>query len=287
MVALHHRAELQARWHYRRSGVDRDGPPYYPSTPERRQAAATNAIFHTHGAPAGRPNADLNYDALVIATGAVPRPLPGVTPRPGLHQLRTVDDAQAIRSDIRQRGELVVVGAGFMGCEVAASTRELGASVTLVEAVATPLERALGPVVGREVSSIHAAHGVDERYGTKVSAVLGDNMVEGVELDTGARVDTRVILAALGVTPATSWLKGSGLEVDDGVICDGRGRTSAEGVFAVGDVARWAPPRGRPAGRHEHWTTAGDQARTVAGAIVDPKAETPAGARAVLLERSV
>jgi NADPH-dependent 2,4-dienoyl-CoA reductase/sulfur reductase-like enzyme len=218
----------------------------------------------------------LSYDSLVLACGAVPRQLPRTPPRPGLHLLRTVDDAHRLAREIRDHRRLVVVGGGFIGCEVAATARGLGADVVLVEALAAPLLQAAGPEVGAEVLRLHREAGVRVLCDTLVTAVVGDERVEGVRLSSGEHLPARSVVVGLGVTPATDWLAGSGLVIDDGVRCDASGRTSIPGVYAVGDVAHWAPPRPDLEGRHEHWTSAVDQARVVARNLVAPWAEPAA-----------
>jgi 3-phenylpropionate/trans-cinnamate dioxygenase ferredoxin reductase component len=215
----------------------------------------------------------LTYDSLVLACGAIPRQLPRTPPRPGLHLLRTVNDAHRLAREIRDHRHLVVVGGGFIGCEVAATARSMGAEVVLVEALAAPLLQAAGPEVGAEVLRLHQEAGVRVVCDTLVTAVVGDEQVQGVVLSSGEHLPARSVVVGLGVTPATDWLAGSGLEIDDGVRCDAAGRTSLPGVYAVGDVAHWAPPRPELAGRHEHWTSAVDQARVVARNILDPSAE--------------
>ena len=203
----------------------------------------------------------LPYDVLVLAPGAVPRPLPGPS-LPGVHLLRTWDDAQALRADLLAHGELVVVGGGFIGCEVAASARELGASVTLVELLSGPLVRVLGPRLAQEMAARHEARGVVLRCGVGVAGVRGEARVEALELTDGTVLPARVVVVGLGVVPATDWLRGAvDLLSDGGIACDTAGLTSRPDVFALGDAASWG---GR---RLEHWTSAVDQAATVARAL--------------------
>ncbi|HWD25259.1 MAG TPA: FAD-dependent oxidoreductase [Acidimicrobiales bacterium] len=212
--------------------------------------------------------ADEPYDVLVIATGAVPRVLPGTAPRAGLHVLRTVDDARELAADIRRSGELLILGAGFIGCEVAATAQGIGTRVTLIEALPAPLIRVAGEDVSNEVVAMHRAHGVELRAGTRVERLTGEDRVTGVMLSTGEELPGTSILVALGVKPDVDWLSGSNLEIGDGIMCDAVGRTSAPEVFALGDVAFWEPLRPGLAGRHEHWTTAADQAVVVAQNIL-------------------
>ena len=192
----------------------------------------------------------LAYDDLVIATGAHPRELPGVTGA-GVHPLRTVDDALRLRAAMRAAGRLVVVGAGFIGCEVAASARATDLAVTVVDVLSAPLVRVLGDEVATEVTKMHVDAGVDLR--------MGSTLAEHPDL-----ADASATLVAIGVTPTVGWLDGSGIDLDDGVSCDASGRTSVPRVWAMGDVAAWLDPASGRRRRFEHWTSAGDQAVVVA-----------------------
>ncbi|MEV0288918.1 FAD-dependent oxidoreductase [Kribbella sp. NPDC050820] len=180
----------------------------------------------------------LSFDGLVIATGVVPRRLPAGHDLAGVHVLRTVGDALALRTQLHPGRRLVVIGAGFLGCEVAAAARKLGMQVCIVDPLPVPMVRQLGEDVGRHVASLHRDHGVDIHCGVAVRRLLGDCKVTGVELATGAVLDADLVLVAIGSTPATDWLTGSGLTLNDGVVCDATCR-AAPGVYAAGDVARW------------------------------------------------
>jgi 3-phenylpropionate/trans-cinnamate dioxygenase ferredoxin reductase component len=192
----------------------------------------------------------LSYDALVVATGAEPRRLADVS-GPGVHLLRTFDDAIRLRAAMRSAGRLVVIGAGFIGCEVAASARATGIEVTLVDVLSAPLVRVLGEQVAAEVTRMHKDAGVDLR----MQSTLPDHP---------DLVDAPATLVAIGVAPTTGWLEGSGIAVDDGVRCDASGQTNAPRVWAMGDVATWRDAVTGRSRRSEHWTTAGDQAVVVA-----------------------
>jgi NADPH-dependent 2,4-dienoyl-CoA reductase/sulfur reductase-like enzyme len=207
----------------------------------------------------------IGYDDLVIATGAQPRTLPGVWLR-GVHTLRTLDDCDALRAALTEHARVVVVGAGFIGLEVAASARARGAQVTVVDVLTAPLARVLDVEVGEAVGRLHAEHGVDIRCGVGVAEVSGDTTVEQVVLSDGSRLPADVVVVGIGVVPTTGWLDGSGLTVDDGVVCDGSLRAAA-GVWAVGDVCRWQSARLGRTVRLEHWTNAGEQPDHVARGI--------------------
>lgn len=197
---------------------------------------------------------------VVIATGATPRTLAGIPALAGIHQLRTLDDALAIRAELDAGArKVVVVGAGFIGAEVAATCRARGAEVTVLEALPSPMVRGLGPVLGDVLADLHRDHGVDLRTGTGVDGVDGVDRVERVRLADGATVDADVVVVGIGVMPATDWLAGSGLDLDNGVVCD-ETLLAAPGVVAAGDVCRWPNPLfGSELMRLEHWTNAAEQ----------------------------
>jgi len=199
------------------------------------------------------------FDGLVVSTGAVPRQLSGQPDLPGVFTLRTLDDALAIRELLGARPHVVVVGAGFIGAEVAATCRQRGVGVTLVEALSQPMVRGLGPELGAVIAGVHRDHGVDLRLGTGVEAIEGVQRVERVRLTDGTSVAADVVVVGVGVAPATDWLEGSGLRLDNGVVCDAT-CLAAPGVVAAGDVARWPNPLfdGEPM-RLEHWTNATEQ----------------------------
>jgi 3-phenylpropionate/trans-cinnamate dioxygenase ferredoxin reductase subunit len=206
---------------------------------------------------------------VVVATGASPRTLPGTDGLAGVHTLRTLDDALALRAELLDGlPRVVVIGAGFIGAEVASTAHRLGLHVTLVEAAEVPLERQLGREMGLVCSSLHTDHGVDLLCGTGVAELLGRDRVTGVRLADGRVLPADVVVAGVGVRPNTDWLAGSGVLVDDGVVCDTGCATSVPGVVAVGDVARSPHPfTGRHA-RIEHWSNATEQARTAARTLL-------------------
>ncbi|POX48519.1 FAD-dependent oxidoreductase [Streptomyces sp. Ru71] len=211
----------------------------------------------------------LRTDGVVVATGASPRMLPGMDGLAGVHTLRTLDDARALRAELLDGlPRVVVIGAGFIGAEVASTARGLGLEVTVVEALDIPLERQLGRAMGRVCSSLHTDHGVRLLAGTGVAGLTGDGRVAGVRLTDGRELPADIVVVGVGVRPATDWLAGSGVQVDDGVVCDAGCATSVPGVVAVGDVARCPNPFTGRYARIEHWSNATEQAATAARTLL-------------------
>lgn len=205
----------------------------------------------------------VHYDRLLIATGSEPRrlPLPGAD-LPGVSTLRTLADATTLGNELRARAaaseRVVIIGAGFIGLELASVARTLGCEVTVFEALAVPLERAIGPRLGAIFAAIHRAHGVDLRLGASVAAFHGRERVEAVQTSAGERIPCALVVVGVGVRPADDWLRGAaGLRLEDGVWVDEFCATTAPGVYAAGDIARWpyqAPYTGAPAWvRLEHF----------------------------------
>ncbi|WP_322859834.1 FAD-dependent oxidoreductase [Mycobacterium europaeum] len=213
----------------------------------------------------------LAFDGVVIASGAEPRQWPGQAPE-GVFLLRTVEDCLKIRERLGSRPRVVVVGGGFIGSEVAATCRLLGLDVVLVEKASGPLVQALGAELAPCWAKLHREHGVDLRVGVGVDGFVGNGHVEAVRLTDGSQVPADVVIVGLGVTPATGWLEGSGLRLDDGVVCDAKG--VAEGndgdgiVVAAGDVARWWHPLYERHLRTEHWDDAGRQGAAAARTLL-------------------
>jgi NADPH-dependent 2,4-dienoyl-CoA reductase/sulfur reductase-like enzyme len=208
------------------------------------------------------------FGTAVIATGSLPRRLPAIDGWPGVHVLRTLDDAVAVRAALAVGARVAVVGGGFIGAEVAWSARALGLDVAIVDPVPALMARGLGPALGKVLAVRHANHGVTLRLGRSVARAEGAGRVERLVLDDGSSMDADVVVVGIGVDPAVGWLAGSGLPVDGGLCCDACLRVSGtHSVYAVGDVARW--PSARHAGpvRLEHWTNAGETALAVAAAI--------------------
>ena len=209
----------------------------------------------------------LHYDELVIATGLVPKTIPSFPDLEGIRVLRSFDESMAIRKQAGSARHAVIVGAGFIGCEVAASLRGLGVDVVLVEPQPSPLASVLGEQIGSLVARLHRAEGVDVRCGVGVAEVRGTDQVEKVVLSDGTELDADLVVVGIGSRPATEWLEGSGIELDNGVVCDHVGRTSAPHVWALGDVASWRNTVGHQV-RVEHWSNVADQARVLVPSMI-------------------
>lgn len=220
---------------------------------------------------------DLAYDALVVATGATPRVLPGALLR-GVVTLRTRDDALALRAALDAGVPVAVVGAGFVGLEVASAVRSRGAEVTVLEASPHPLARTVGAEAADLLLALTRDSGVDLRTGVTVAGFDEvDGEVSGVRLGDGSRVPARLVVVGIGAAPAVDWLVGSGLALDDGVVVDAT-LAAVDGVWAAGDVARVRGPGDDTGRRVEHWTNAHEQgllagANAVAGLRGEPARE--------------
>ncbi|MEW2401849.1 FAD-dependent oxidoreductase [Streptomyces sp. NPDC046862] len=216
------------------------------------------------------------YDALIVATGVRPRRLPGCEGVSGVHVLRTVEDALALKEALRPDRRLVIVGGGFIGAEVAATARALGVTVTLLEAGTVPMGLAIGEEAGRFLTRIHLAHGVDVRTDTSVHEIQSsaDGRVTGVLLSDGSVLAADGVLVAVGSLPNTEWLAGSGLLLQDGLLCD-EYSAAAPDVYGVGDVARWHNPLFGTPMRIEHRTNAAEQALAVARNLLTPDQRRP------------
>jgi 3-phenylpropionate/trans-cinnamate dioxygenase ferredoxin reductase subunit len=206
---------------------------------------------------------DIAFDTLVLATGAEPRRLavPGGE-LAGVHLLRTADDSLRLRDAIRSATRVAVVGAGWIGSEVAASARQMGADVVLIDPSPVPLRRVLGDEVGAVFRDLHAEHGVTMRLATGVTAIEGSGRVEAVVLDDGRVEPADVVVTGVGVTPRVSLAEAAALEIDNGIVVDEHLETRVPGVFAAGDVANaWHPHYQRHL-RVEHWANALNQGVT-------------------------
>jgi NADPH-dependent 2,4-dienoyl-CoA reductase/sulfur reductase-like enzyme len=222
----------------------------------------------------------VHFDCLIVATGSVPRRLPVHPDLEGVYTLRTLDDALALRAELEHGPRVVVIGAGFIGAEVAATCRSRGLDVTILEGLPHPMVRGLGPALGDVIAAVHRDHGVDLRTNAHVKGMDGTGRVERVRLADGGTIAADLVVVGVGVVPATRWLEGSGLTLHDGVVCDATG-VAAPGVVAAGDVARWPNVLfdGRMM-RLEHWTNASEQGvhaanRLLAGEHGEPFAPVP------------
>lgn len=196
----------------------------------------------------------VSTDGVVIATGASARKLPGSTGMAGVHTLRTLDDARALRADLAGGPRrVVVIGGGFIGAETASSCATLGHDVTVVEAAPLPLVPQLGPEMAAVCAALHARGGTQLITGASVAGLRGDQRVRAVELAGGRVLSADVVVVGIGAVPNTAWLAGSTLALGDGVLCDDGCVTSLPQVVAVGDVARVGGVRA------EHWTSATEQ----------------------------
>ncbi|MGH3262234.1 MAG: NAD(P)/FAD-dependent oxidoreductase [Trebonia sp.] len=221
--------------------------------------------------------ARLGYDGLVLATGSTARTLGHVAgAAAAAHVLRTTGDCARLHARLLPGARLVVIGAGFIGLEVAATAREMGLEVSVVELAPAPLARVLGDEVGNWLLGYHAARGIDIRCGTSVESIDASGKVR---LRGGTTLAADVIAAGVGALPATGWLRGSGLRLSDGVVCDQFLHTSLPGVVAAGDIARWYNPLFDQELRVEQWTNAVEQGRYAAlsllGAVDAPYASAP------------
>ncbi|MGC1816676.1 MAG: FAD-dependent oxidoreductase [Casimicrobiaceae bacterium] len=213
----------------------------------------------------------LRFDGLVVATGAHACRPGWCVKLDGVFTLRTVDDAQALRSHLASgTRKVVIVGAGFIGSEAAASLRKLGHDVTLADIDSVPMRRVLGERLGGVCLRLHESHGVNPLFGVAVDAILGSTSVERVRLRDGRTIETDCVIVGVGVTPNVEWLRGSGLVLDDGVVCDSAcAALGAERVVAAGDVASWAHPHYGQL-RVEHWDNAIAQGDAAARTLLAP-----------------
>ena len=204
----------------------------------------------------------LAYDGLVIATGTRCRRLPGQPE--WVHELRSLDDALRLRAELVEGRRLVVIGAGFIGLEVAATARQRGLEVTVLEGAPAPLIRGLGAEMGATVAAVHADNGVPIRCNARIAAIEE----AGVRLDDGELVPADIVVVGIGVTPAVEWLDGSGLELRDGIVCDATLWTGLPGVYAAGDCVRWYNGLFGEEMRVEHWTNAAEQGALAASNLL-------------------
>ncbi|GGS20569.1 pyridine nucleotide-disulfide oxidoreductase [Streptomyces humidus] len=222
----------------------------------------------------------LPFERLVIATGLTPRTLPGTRELAGVHTLRTVDDALALRAELDRGPRVVVIGAGFIGAEFASAARARGLDVCVVEAQPTPMAHLFGDHVGRMFAGMHTVNGARVEAGVGFSSFAHDGrgQVTGVVLGDGRTLPADLVVVGIGARPAIDWLESSGLDLGDGVSCDANLRVTGVGVpriHAVGDVARRYHPLYGKCLRIEHWTNAGEHAEIVAADILGQQVPRP------------
>jgi NADPH-dependent 2,4-dienoyl-CoA reductase/sulfur reductase-like enzyme len=211
---------------------------------------------------------EIRADGVVLATGARARRLPGSEGLDGVHVLRSLEDAVSLREDLVAAERLVVIGAGFIGAEVASTARGLGLEVTVVETQPVPLAGPLGAEMGAVCAELHADHGTHLLTGTGVAGLVGTNRVEAVELTDGTRLPADVVVVGIGATPNIEWLAHSGVALGNGILTDARGATNIPGVVAVGDcAAAWSASAERHV-RIEHWTNALEQPATAVATLL-------------------
>lgn len=223
---------------------------------------------------------EVPYEALVLATGATVRTLPNPAGLGGIHVIRTLDDCIAVRDELGANPRVAVIGAGFIGMEVAATCRKRGLAVDVIESLPVPLMHTFGPLVGSWCAQLHLDHGVKLHCGMTVASFEGSGRVEAVKLSDGKIIPAEVVVVGIGVFAETRWLAGSGLELDNGILVDETCATKVPYVVACGDVARWPNPLFGEVMRIEHWTNAIDQGthaakRLTRGEAVGPYAPVP------------
>ena len=225
----------------------------------------------------------VGYDTLVASTGARARPSPWGQPD-GVHLLRTIADVRALRGELVLGGHLVVIGGGFIGAEASATALGLGMTVQIVDPAPVPMSRVLGEEVGQILSSLHWRHGVETLFGIGVSRISVDNSTTTpaghpgltVHLDNGSALSADTVLVGIGTITNHEWMEGSGIRLENGVVCDQFCRVEGTlGIYAAGDLARWFHPRHDTLTRVEHWTNAVEQAQTVAYNIMHPDQPQP------------
>ncbi|HWD85671.1 MAG TPA: FAD-dependent oxidoreductase [Solirubrobacteraceae bacterium] len=240
---------------------------------ELRTGTTVEAIDPGAGRVTLEGGEELAFDRLLLTTGSAVRPLdvPGAD-LDGVHYLRTLPDSDALRERIRQGGQVAVIGSGWIGSEVAASARQLGAEVTIIDMVKLPNEKVFGREVGEFYRDVHASHGVRLLLGQGVQALEGDGSVRRVRTSEGNTVDCDFVAVGVGVVPRTGLGERAGLDVDGGMLVDERLRTSAENVFAAGDVVNHLHPFFGRRIHVEHWANALNQGPAAARAMLGESA---------------
>jgi NADPH-dependent 2,4-dienoyl-CoA reductase/sulfur reductase-like enzyme len=215
----------------------------------------------------------IEADGVVIATGASARTLPELAGLANVFTLRTLEDAQDLAPELVPGTRLVIVGAGFIGAEVASTARALGVEVTVICTGAVPLSRPLGAEMAAALAALHGINGVELICDATVESYYsGEGVVSGLRLAGGRYLAADVVLVAIGAEPNTAWLAGSGIELGDGVLCDPMGRTNVPGVVAVGDCAAWLDEESGRHRRVEHWSGAVERPSLAVTALLDPGA---------------
>jgi NADPH-dependent 2,4-dienoyl-CoA reductase/sulfur reductase-like enzyme len=257
---------LRGTWEPDRIALQRAGAPQLDCDFRLGQAATSLDLDAKQVLLAD--GATISFDGLVLATGARARRFPSQPSLDGLFTLRTVEDSLAIRDALRQGAPRVaVVGAGFIGAEVAASCRGMGLDVTMVEVADRPMSRLLPPELGAISAQMHRDQGVELRLGVGIDGFSGTDRVEGLRLADGSEIPADVVIVGVGAEPVVDWLEGCGLELSNGVVCDER-LFAAPDVVAAGDCARWMSKRSAGLKRLEHWTNAVDQGVAAAKALL-------------------
>ena len=212
----------------------------------------------------------ISFDGLIIATGSGVRKLPNQPDWKGVHVVRTLDDSLNLRADLNPGARLVVIGAGFIGLEVAATAKARGCEVTVLEGALAHMMRGLGAEMGQAAALVHADNGVQLRCDVKVVGLVegSPGAVGGVALDGGEIVPADVVVVGIGVVPATQWLENTELELRDGVVCDTTLNAGVPGIYAAGDICRWFNNLYDQEMRVEHWTTASEQGAAAASNLL-------------------
>ncbi|MCU1647765.1 MAG: FAD-dependent oxidoreductase [Nocardia sp.] len=213
--------------------------------------------------------------SLVLATGARARSLPGAEKMGGIHTLRTLEDARAIRDSLRTAKTVVIIGAGLIGAEIASTAVTLGIAVSIVEISTDPLTAVFGPHIGPLCAAMHGANGVRLLTGVAVEKFIGDEHVRAVRLSDGTELTADAVVIGIGAVPNTEWARAAGLAVDSGFVTDSLCRTSIPGIYAIGDCARSYNEALGAHHRSEHWTNATVQARIAAATILGAPQQQP------------
>lgn len=218
----------------------------------------------------------ISYEQLVIATGARAREFPGEMPR-GIHTIRTLQDAADIAGQLAKQPSVVVIGAGFIGAEVASTARSMGCEVTILEAGQVALHRVLGPIMGKRCETLHESRGIKILTNQKVLGFVGSDFVQGVQTEEATH-RAELVIIGIGAMPNVEWLSGSGVPVSNGVLCDEKGRVlDSDSEYAVGDVASWVESGLSTHKRHEHWSSATEHAKIVGQLLAGDQREIKKG----------